>query len=335
MIRLKKEYQIRSATKDDIEPLLDLYNEYWEIMTGVVKFSLEEFNNIFSTPGFDIGSAMRVITTAQGKIIASILVIDLGNPPIHPNVYGCVRKGYQGNGLGSYLLEWAETRAQEAIPRCPDGARVSMYLQTVPSHQATVDLFEKRGLIPLRYSWFMMRGLGETLPDAVWPQGIQIQTYIDHPELETILGAVDEAFEDHWGYVDRSGDAERIERFRHSTENNEEFDPSLWYLAMDKGEIAGFALCSKSLGPDKSTGVVETLGVRRPWRRQGLALALLHHVFGEFQSRGYNHVGLGVDSQNLSGATRLYKKAGMEVTNEFVVYEKELRAGEELSLQSS
>ena len=31
---------------------------------------------------------------------------------------------------------------------------------------------------------------------------------------------------------------------------------------------------------------------------------------GEFQSRGYKHVGLGVDSQNLSGATRLYKKAG-------------------------
>jgi mycothiol synthase len=44
----------------------------------------------------------------------------------------------------------------------------------------------------------------------------------------------------------------------------------------------------------------------------------------EFHRRGESHVGLGVDVQNPSGATRLYERAGMRVINEDVVYEKDL-----------
>ena len=209
-----------------------------------------------------------------------------------------------------------------------------MYLQTTPSHKATVDLFEKHNLKPVRFQWFMMRELQGSLPDPQWQPGICVQTFDTLDDLDAILCATDEAFQDHWGHVDRSGDPDRIERFRHSIENNDDHDPALWYLAMDGDEIAGVSLCSPNLGPDRLTGVVETLGVRRPWRRQGLGLALLHHSFQQFQARGYKKVGLGVDSQNLSRATRLYRKAGMEVVNEIAMYEKELRSGEELSKQT-
>ena len=171
-------------------------------------------------------------------------------------------------------------------------------------------------------------------PDPPGLMVSRIQTQQGFDDLEAILRAVDEAFEDHWGHVDRSGDQERIRRFRHSVETDEDHDPSLWYLAMDGNEIAGVALCASRLGADRETGMVNTLGVRRPWRRQGLGLALLHHAFGEFFTRGYQRVGLGVDTQNLSGATRLYEKAGMQVDRELVVYEKELRPGEELSKQA-
>jgi ribosomal protein S18 acetylase RimI-like enzyme len=334
MTQLKQGYNPRPGSKDDIVGLLDLFNEYWQQMTGVLKFTREEFDNLFTAPGLDLESSLKVITDQQGNLLAGALVIDLGNPPLHPNVYGCVRKQYENNGLGAYLVDWAETRARKAVPRCPQGTRVSMYLLTAPSHEPTVALFEKLDLNPIRYQWFMMRNLDEVLPDPLWPQGIYIQTYESYPHLETILVAADEAFEDHWGHVDRSEDQERLERFRHSIENNPDFDPSLWYLAMDGEDIAGVALCSPNLGPDRLTGVVDTLGVRRSWRRKGLGLALLHHCFKEFRSRSYEKVGLGVDSQNLSGATRLYKRAGMEVVSEIAVYEKELRPGEELSKRS-
>jgi len=78
-------------------------------------------------------------------------------------------------------------------------------------------------------------------------------------------------------------------------------------------------------------GWIATIGVRRPWRKQGLGLALLLHSFGEFYKRGKTTIGLGVDASNPTGATRLYQKAGMRVASEFVTYEKELRAGREPS----
>jgi ribosomal protein S18 acetylase RimI-like enzyme len=74
-------------------------------------------------------------------------------------------------------------------------------------------------------------------------------------------------------------------------------------------------------------GWVGTIGVRRPWRKKGLGLALLRHTFGEFYKRGMTTIGLGVDAANITGATRLYQRAGMHVASEFALYEKELRAG--------
>ena len=64
--------------------------------------------------------------------------------------------------------------------------------------------------------------------------------------------------------------------------------------------------------------------MRRPWRRRGLGLALLLRSFGQFYERGQRRVALSVDSDNPSGATRLYERAGMRVEREEVLYEKEL-----------
>ncbi len=71
-------------------------------------------------------------------------------------------------------------------------------------------------------------------------------------------------------------------------------------------------------------GWVNLLGVRRPWRRRGVALALLQHSFREFYARDRRKVGLGVDAQSLTGATRLYEKAGMrsDPSRQFVLYER-------------
>jgi hypothetical protein len=148
-----------------------------------------------------------------------------------------VRENHEGKGIGNYIIEWAENRARQAIERCPEEARVSMYIQTAPSHEATVKLFEHKGLTPVRYSWIMMKDLDNATPEPVWPKGITIKTFEDFNDLETVIKVTDEAFEDHWGYVDRSGDPERMKRVRHQIENDEDFDPSLWILAMDGDEI--------------------------------------------------------------------------------------------------
>jgi GNAT superfamily N-acetyltransferase len=116
----------------------------------------------------------------------------------------------------------------------------------------------------------------------------------------------------------------------------EGFDPTLWFLAMDgpSGEIAGICLCRAQAYNDPNVGWVNILAVRRPWRKRGIGLALLRHAFGELYRRGKNMAGLGVDAENLTGALRLYENAGMHVHRAFDLFEKEVRPGREISVQS-
>jgi ribosomal protein S18 acetylase RimI-like enzyme len=72
---------------------------------------------------------------------------------------------------------------------------------------------------------------------------------------------------------------------------------------------------------------VDILGVRRGWRRRGIGLALLGAAFTEFHRRGIPRAELGVDSENPTGATRLYERAGMHVAHAWETWEKELRPG--------
>ena len=332
-LQLSDDLIFRPATMIDLEAIHEIYTEYWEAMTGDVKFTLDDFRNIFSTPGFDMESSLRVVESPQGQILGSMLVMDLGSPPVHPRAYGCVSPDYEKQGIGTFLIHWAEERSGRAVERVPDGARVSMYLQCSSTHEQTRRLFEKLGFDAIRYSWFMVIDLEGKTPEPEWPEGVHLSTYKEKPDLEIVHRAIDEAFQDHWGHVASEDEEERLERFRYSIENDETFDPELFFLAMDGDEIAGAAFCSPRFGGDPDTGIVETLAVRRPWRRKGIGLALLHHAFGEFYKRGHKHVGLGVDTQNLSGATRLYEKAGMHIATEFTFYEKELREGEELARQ--
>ena len=82
------------------------------------------------------------------------------------------------------------------------------------------------------------------------------------------------------------------------------FDPALWFIAEESGEPAGICLCRPEWGADRTLGWVNVVGVRRPWRRQGLGLALLLHAFGELYQRGIERVGLGVHGENPTGAPR-------------------------------
>jgi len=116
---------------------------------------------------------------------------------------------------------------------------------------------------------------------------------------------------------------EPYEEWAHWTVERDGFDPTLWFLARDGDEIAGFSLCRPSeTRPD--TGFVNLLGVRRAWRRRGLGEALLRHSFVELYRRGFARVALGVDAGSPTGATRLYERVGMQVVRRLDFYEKEL-----------
>jgi ribosomal protein S18 acetylase RimI-like enzyme len=177
----------------------------------------------------------------------------------------------------------------------------------------------------------MVIELAEKPAEPQWPAGITVRTVNVDQELPVLVTAVREAFRDHWGKVEEPFEQE-LERWRHRIGEGKELDPAVCWLAMDGDEIAGANLCRPRMSDDPAMGWVESISVRRPWRQRGLGLALLQHAFGEFYRRGQQRVGLAVDAQNLTGAVRLYERAGMrsDPKRTYCNYQKELRPGVDL-----
>nr|BBH91157.1 hypothetical protein KTC_59080 [Thermosporothrix sp. COM3] len=229
-------------------------------------------------------------------------------------------------GLETYLLHLCEKRAGELVPLAPEGAKVALHAWFDREDSARWELLEQHGYAPGRYFWQMGIQLKEQPSAPQWADGITVRTLT--PGMErAIFEAKEEAFKDHWGHTPTT-----FEEWVQHTFQRKNMDPSLWFLAMDGDEIAGLALCSDETPYDQG-GWVNVLGVRRPWRRKSIGLALLHQAFGEFYQRGISDVYLNVDARSLTGATRLYERAGMRKVKEYVMMEMLLRDGIDLTVQ--
>ena len=136
------------------------------------------------------------------------------------------------------------------------------------------------------------------------------------PEVVAVHRLVQDAFADIGDQPRRS-----YEFWVETHLERSDFDPSLWFLATDGGELVGANLAqSGPLG-----GYVAQLAVRRDQRGGGLGLALLRHGFSELHRRGVREVYLHVDSENRTGATRLYERAGMRVQHRYDHWVKDVR----------
>jgi ribosomal protein S18 acetylase RimI-like enzyme len=217
---------------------------------------------------------------------------------------------------GEALLAAAERRAAErAEERNPGGAtRVITGASSVNERLAR--LFEQAGFRLYRHSYRMVIDLEHVPSEPRFPDDIEVRTFTLGEE-RAVFEVVDEAFKDSWDHVPGV-----FEEWRHWALDREDFDPELWWLACDRDEIAGACLCRvHEAEPD--LGWVMSLGVLRPWRRRGIARALLLTSFREFRRRGLARVGLGVDADSLTGANVLYESAGMRPERRYDLYEKE------------
>lgn len=330
--KLPHGYQARPARTEDIESIVEVFNADTEQLLGARLLAVDDLSTELGVPGFDIESDALVIIAPRGQVIAYQDAWDAEEPHVLADCWGRVHPEHVGCGIGAYLLDWAEQRARQGLGRAPEGARYVMRCSVPSLNQAAQNLYARAGLQLVRHSLRMVIDLNGRTPAPQWPDGVMVRTMLPHGEERSVYQAVRETFKDHWGYIDRPFE-EDFQMWEHFTRGREDYDPSLWFLAMDGDQIAGFSLCRPETNDDPAMGWVATLGVRRPWRRRGLGRALLEHSFTEFSQRGKSRVGLGVDAQNLTGATRLYLKAGMQpdAARQSSIYEKELRPGIDLS----
>lgn len=329
--RLPTGYTGRPATFDDIEEAVKLWNIDSKATVGIEQFRLSDVESEWSTPDFDPATDIHLVIGPQYDLVGYCEVWDLSEPHVSIHCWGCTHPNHRELGIGTHLVSWAERRAREAIPLAPPDARVSMMFFTLSNNKKAAVLFTKNGFELVRHSWRMVIELDQPPPQPRWPDGITPRTFIPNQDERSAYAAGREAFSDHWGHVERPFE-EGFRHWMHRINSDPDFDPSLFTLALDGDEIAGICYCRKQAHGEPEMGWVASLGVRKPWRRRGLGLALLLNAFGEFYRRRRGKVGLGVDAQNLTGAVSLYEKAGMhsDPAHEYSQFEKELRPGVEL-----
>jgi mycothiol synthase len=319
---LPQNFTSRQPLMADLEPVYRLLNMCEVALYGEPETTLEELRFDWMSPHVDFAKDNRIVLSPEQKIVAHCAVFYREYTQIH--CFGEVHPGYYHLGLGEYLLRWAEERAREHIALAPSGVRVTLQTSVRKGDSFKQALVEKLGFTAVRNFWRMGIELQETPPAAQWPASISLCTFT--PGMERAIYEADkEAFHDHWGFMPESFD-----HWQYWNLQRPQTDHALIFLAMDGDQIAGFAICADE---KEAGGWVHVLGVRRPWRRKGIAQALLYHAFAEFYQRGIKKIYLGVDAQSLTGATRLYERVGMHVVRQSTRYEKELRAGKELSTQ--
>jgi mycothiol synthase len=222
---------------------------------------------------------------------------------------GVVQRGQRGRGLGAQLVGRSEERL-----RTLGAARVHNI--TLAPDSAAPPLLSGRGYREVRRFWEMTIELGDDPPpESALPEGLRIEPFSTE-RARDFYSVLDEAFADHWEHRSVSFDEWWQ---RHSA--MPDHDPSLWFLVRSDEEVVAAA---RNDAKRSGGGWIGGLGVRQAWRGRGLAKALLLHSFREFHERGQRRVGLGVDSENATGATKLYESVGMVVDTEQVVWEKVL-----------
>jgi mycothiol synthase len=293
--------QIRAATLDDVERLAAFMGRCTLAHQGVRRDSTDEMRQRLTRPGTDPALDTRLVE-ANGADVAGFAHVWPEDEAVV--CYVRVDPERTGRGIGTTLLEHGAARALELAPE------PSLHATSWPKDESAAPLLEGVGFRPIRYFSLMTTDLAPPLEPPSWPTDVTVRALDEDADLRPIHEAQQAAFPER---------RQSLDEWLHDYDG---FDPTLWFVAEDPAGIAGFALCLSELPEDRDAGYVSELGVRADRRGEGLGLALLRQTFVALERRGKQRASLHVDVDNLSGALRLYTRAGMRPDPRVVVWER-------------
>ncbi len=311
-------YSLRPAALSDLEAVVQLITRRNLVDFGEPLVSAESMLAAWQAPGFDLSQDAWVVQGAPGELAAYAGLTQEGDTyslSLH------IADEPTGQEIGRLLLERAESRAESiaalaATSAAPGEASPRLVCRAGGKNPGLCRRLEDAGY-RLGLTFHIMQIDLAAPPQAPrWPAGIAAHPFRPGQDDRAAYQADEDASQDKGYHQPLSFEAwaKRMSLYEGL------FDPRLWFLAWDGREIAGLAL--NFLSPGRETGWVDHLGVRQPWRKRGLGLALLLHSFGEFYRIGASRVKLSVDSASLTNAPRLYARAGMRTVQQYHIYSK-------------
>ena len=326
-------YVARPGKIEDYLLAFDLVNAHGHHLNGRDDLTDPELIRLdWQNTGFNPETDIRTVYAPDGLMVGLVECWLINKPPVHPWNWVCVHPDHMNKGIWEYLLTWGENRSRAALDQVEPGLRVAPRTGTEHHNHGGIQTIKDLGWTHIR-SYYRMETDLVSLPEVpIPPEGIHIRPFDPATETEEVYRCFIDSFRDHFGFVEQPFE-HGFNEFKHNLIDEPGHDPKYWYVAVEGNEIAGICLCRPVDAEDPQSGWVNELGVRRAWRKRGIAYVLLKHAFAAFYARGQKRAALGVDAASLTGALRLYEKAGMHVARQFDQFEKELRAGREISTQ--
>ena len=319
------EFEFRALCRDDVPALYEMLLAVEKVdernLVDTLADLLREFDDPWSKAEVDSLAAF----TPDGQLAGLARTFQNPQPEgearCHLSVE--VHPSQRPKGLEEALLDWAVERGRQrsslASSAAPGAARVLRFgIQDTQTEQLAQ--LEQRGFSSVRSFYRMQRDLSEPIPAVNLPGDLALRVYT--PDLgAAVHAALNEAFRDHWSFEPVSDEDWQMFFVERTS-----FRPDLTCVVMSGDEVAGLSL--NCVSPEenarrgRSEGWIEELAVRRPWRKRGVATALLCAAMHAFKAEGLQHAMLGVDTENLSGALRVYERVGFKPVKRFIQFQK-------------
>jgi ribosomal protein S18 acetylase RimI-like enzyme len=308
----------RLRLPDDLVPLSEMHNHASSADGIDERESPEDWERWFAHPsGFDPAVDV-VVAEDAGRVMGytQARARDDNDGGRNYTAGGEVDPDYRGRGIGRALLRHnirhLEARAQREMAASPSAAprQLRMESWSFESQTRRTRLLESEGFAVVRWFFEMLRPSLDDIAELPMPDGLEIRPV--RPEDYRQVWAADvEAFRDHWGASEADDNA--FDRFF----SGPDFRPELWRVAWDGDEVAGVCMnrimTTFNEQSGERRGELAGVSVRRPWRRRGLARAMVAASLRAFRDAGMTSAVLGVDAENPTGALGVYEANGFAV----------------------
>ncbi len=316
---------LRPFRMDDIAAVIPLIAACEDVDRSGAMPNEEGLRHQIAFPGIEVEQHVFVLPDANGALIACVGAIPIPGPDrITCQVLLLVHPEYRPQGLQDTLLEWLESHAAQWCAQTQSQGVLHTGVQAQQQHY--LDLYARHGYQAVRWFLELERDLSLPVTDVPAPAGLHIRTMDPETDTQAYYVALTESFQDHWDPHDLT-----LEQITHLL-SSPSFRPDLTLLAFaEDGEPAG--VCA---GQDREQhnqqhgtqeGYISTVGVRRPFRRRGLARALLARSMRLLQEADRTVAVLHVDADSPTGATRLYESVGFTERKRSMILEKPVGTG--------
>lgn len=234
--------------------------------------------------------------------------------------FGFVRPAWRRRGIGTALHRHNESRLREIAAEHAEASPKWFGSFGIDTDAGNVALLTGAGYAPVRYFHDMVSPTLDGLDVSPMPDGIELRG-VTRDQYRTIWLGAEEAFRDHWGQEEQV-EAD-WERFVADPDNE---DPALWRIGWAGDEVAGVVITTVPAEENELHGrarvYVASVAVRRPWRRRGLARALMTSSLVAAREAGFTSANLGVDTDSPTGANALYESLGFAPDKTFTTWRK-------------